>query len=290
MESVYTNFRLTFLYADRYSFSEKWSYPESRTPYCMFRYILSGAAKFIINGTEYRVQKDDVFYIPQGCTLECHAIENIEFISVRFVTPLELQGGNMLHELFGIPMLNPITDATVRGYFEQLYNNAISNNKIKNLRTNAYLSLIASELAERAAPSMPVDNGAKAVENMFTLHKIQQRVQRSAIRQDPRITVVIDYLVTHPQETLTTQQLCQMAEMSESSLRRLFKIQTGKAPVDFMKELRMMNAARRLLKSDERISDISYSVGYETPNYFARCFKETFGISPQEYRKRSRSL
>ncbi len=137
---------------------------------------------------------------------------------------------------------------------------------------------------------MPVDNGAKAVENMFTLHKIQQRVQRSAIRQDPRITVVIDYLVTHPQETLTTQQLCQMAEMSESSLRRLFKIQTGKAPVDFMKELRMMNAARRLLKSDERISDISYSVGYETPNYFARCFKETFGISPQEYRKRSRSL
>ena len=57
-----------------------------------------------------------------------------------------------------------------------------------------------------------------------------------------------------------------------------------------MRSRAMMNAARRLLKSDERISDISYSVGYETPNYFARCFKETFGISPQEYRKRSRSL
>ncbi|MEG0126989.1 MAG: helix-turn-helix domain-containing protein [Clostridia bacterium] len=51
-----------------------------------------------------------------------------------------------------------------------------------------------------------------------------------------------------------------------------------------------MNAARRLLKGEERISDIAYGVGYEQPNYFSRCFKEIFGLSPQEYRRRSRLL
>lgn len=288
MEPIDSYFRLTFLYVDKYSFSEKWTYPESMTPYCMYRCILSGQAIFIINGRSYRVQAGDVFYIPHGCTLECHAVEQIEFISVRFAVPLQLQGANLLNELYGIPMLNPRMDPPMRDYFEQLYLCAVGTSRTKMFRIDAYLGLITATLAERASGS--VIEGDDEADAPFELSAIQRRAQRSSIRQDPRITVVVDYLVTHPKETLNTKQLCEMAQMSESTLRRLFKTQTGKAPVDFIKELRMMNAARRLLKGEERISDIAYSVGYDTPNYFTRCFKETFGISPQEYRKRSRTL
>ncbi|MEG0270418.1 MAG: helix-turn-helix domain-containing protein [Clostridia bacterium] len=290
MDTLLSNFRLTFLYVDQYTFSEKWSYPESITPYCMYRYIVSGSALFMINGQSYRVQKDDVFYIPNGSTLECHAIESIQFISVRFVAPMELQGSNILHELFGIPMLNPIMDTQMKGYFEELYRSAIGTSKAKLLRINACLEWITALLAERASGAAQAHDDPLRQEHMFELPEIQRRVHRSLIKQDPRITVVVDYLVTHPKEMPTTEQLCQMINVSQSTLRRLFKAQTGKSPVDFMMELRMMNAARRLLKGDERISDIAYGVGYEQPNYFSRCFKEIFGISPQEYRRRSRLL
>jgi AraC-like DNA-binding protein len=47
----------------------------------------------------------------------------------------------------------------------------------------------------------------------------------------------------------------------------------------------MVTAARMLLVSDERISSIAYTLGFDDPNYFARKFKERFGVSPQIYRQ-----
>ena len=46
-----------------------------------------------------------------------------------------------------------------------------------------------------------------------------------------------------------------------------------------------MVAARRLLVTDARLSDIAYEVGFEDPNYFSRMFRRNFGASPQEYRR-----
>ena len=113
----------------------------------------------------------------------------------------------------------------------------------------------------------------------------RQESLTSQIKQDPRVKVVVSYIVTHPAEKFDTQRLSEMANMSPSSLRRLFKQTTGKSPGDFIKEIRMMTAARMLLVSDERISTIAYTVGFDDPNYFARKFKERFGVSPQVYRK-----
>lgn len=79
-----------------------------------------------------------------------------------------------------------------------------------------------------------------------------------------------------------------MADMSQSSLRRLFKEHTGKSSQDFVKDLRMMTAARQLLTSDKRVSAIAYKIGYDDFNYFSRTFKAVFGLSPQEYRRVSR--
>lgn len=67
------------------------------------------------------------------------------------------------------------------------------------------------------------------------------------IKQDPRHQVVVDYFIAHPTEPFDTKFLSDMAQMSPSSLRRHFKEHTGKSPGDFVKELRMVTAARRLL-------------------------------------------
>ena len=77
--------------------------------------------------------------------------------------------------------------------------------------------------------------------------------------------------------------------MSPSSFRRHFKEHTGKTPGNFLKELRVMVAARRLLVTDDRISDIAYELGFDDQNYFSRMFKSLFGVSPSQYRKTARS-
>ena len=98
----------------------------------------------------------------------------------------------------------------------------------------------------------------------------------------------MDYLVAHPAEPFDSEFLARMADMSPSSLRRLFKEHTGKSPGAFVKDLRMPTAARRLLVTNQRISAIAYELGFDDPNYFARIFKSVFGVSPQEYRAASR--
>ncbi len=90
-QSLYTSMRFNFLYVDRYVFRRGWAYPNSYVPYCMLRYILKGRAEFIISGQKYIVEENQVCYIPEGCHLECHALEDeFSFISIRFATTVQL--------------------------------------------------------------------------------------------------------------------------------------------------------------------------------------------------------
>lgn len=53
----------------------------------------------------------------------------------------------------------------------------------------------------------------------------------------------------------------------------LFYEQTGKNPLEYLNELRVVSAARKLLISGDNISDIAYSLGFHDVNYFIRVFK-----------------
>jgi signal transduction histidine kinase/ligand-binding sensor domain-containing protein/DNA-binding response OmpR family regulator len=61
---------------------------------------------------------------------------------------------------------------------------------------------------------------------------------------------------------------------------------TGQTPNDFIITVKMKKAAELLNNHPEyNISDITYMLGFSSPKYFAKCFKEQFGVSPSAYRK-----
>ena len=101
------------------------------------------------------------------------------------------------------------------------------------------------------------------------------------INRDPRIQIVVDYLTPHLNEQFTIQSLSEMAQVSQTSFRRLFKAHTGKSPSDYIRELRMTSAARMLLTSNREVAEIGYRVGFSDANYFSRTFRQVFGVSPQ---------
>lgn len=76
-----------------------------------------------------------------------------------------------------------------------------------------------------------------------------------------------------------------MCDVSESTLRRLFKTYMGKSIYEFTKDTKMLYAAHLLTTTNISISEIGYQLGYESPSYFTKTFRDVFGISPQEYRK-----
>ncbi len=61
---------------------------------------------------------------------------------------------------------------------------------------------------------------------------------------------------------------------------------TGLTPNQFIMNIRLKKAAELLTGHQEmNISDVAYSVGFTSPYYFSRCFKELFGVTPGEYKK-----
>ncbi len=287
MNTALSALRINFLYVDRYSFGRTWTYPTSHIPYCMLRYIITGTAEFVINGDAFPVRANEIIYVPEGCSLSCQAREdNFTFISIRFHVSVRLASADILGDYFGIQRVTACDDPNVFQYFAEVLKSAQMNSQSKIFRIRGNLELIIAYLAEKT--NRAEFDEKQITDASYSIESIRRRVSESASKQDSRIQAVVDYLVANPSLNLDTARLCELANMSHTSLRRSFKAHTGKTLNDFIKDLRMMTAARRILVTEERIAAIAYQLGFADPNYFARKFREVFGVSPQQYRKTAR--
>ena len=73
--------------------------------------------------------------------------------------------------------------------------------------------------------------------------------------------------------------------ISKSTLTRKTKGLIGTTPNDYIRMKRLNIAAEMLARGNHRINEICYSVGFNTPSYFTKCFKRQFGVQPAEYMK-----
>ena len=76
--------------------------------------------------------------------------------------------------------------------------------------------------------------------------------------------------------------------MKRTEFFRIVKECTGLTPGEVIRQQRMNKAAELLEEDKERISDIAFMVGIDNPIYFSKLFKDEFGVTPSEYRKRRR--
>lgn len=102
------------------------------------------------------------------------------------------------------------------------------------------------------------------------------------ISKDERITTVIHYIETHYNEEITVESLCELAQYSPAHLTRKFKRETGLAPINYLRIYRLENAYKLLKNSKQNISEIARQCGFADANYFTRCFKSHFGLSPTQ--------
>jgi DNA-binding response OmpR family regulator len=73
--------------------------------------------------------------------------------------------------------------------------------------------------------------------------------------------------------------------LSHMQLFRKLKALTDQAPGDFIRTIRLKRAAQLMQKKFGNIAEITYEVGFNNLSYFAKCFRDMFGMSPSEYMK-----
>lgn len=103
--------------------------------------------------------------------------------------------------------------------------------------------------------------------------------------RDPRLQRALDYTSLHPQAKAT--DICANAGLSERTLRRRVKSETGLTWEGYRQRQRLLSAVKQLGESSEPISAIAANCGFESPSAFAKAFRNALGMSPSEYRSRT---
>lgn len=92
---------------------------------------------------------------------------------------------------------------------------------------------------------------------------------------------ILDAHLTDPE--FNAALFSKKAAMSRMQLHRKLLTYTGLSTSAFIRSQRLKQALQLLKTSDANINEVAYAVGFNTPSYFMKCFKETFKKTPSEY-------
>ncbi|NOU59675.1 two-component regulator propeller domain-containing protein [Marinifilum caeruleilacunae] len=74
-------------------------------------------------------------------------------------------------------------------------------------------------------------------------------------------------------------------QMSKSNFYRKLKKFTDLSPNELIRFVRLRKSAHLLIEAKQSVNEIAYEVGFNSPSYFTRCFKQQFGVAPSEYKE-----
>ena len=96
-----------------------------------------------------------------------------------------------------------------------------------------------------------------------------------------RILKAIHYLRERFAKSVRIGELAAVAQLSPSSFHRQFKVVTAMTPLQYQKQLRLIEARRLMTAGAANVEDAAFRVGYESPSQFTREYGRMFGMSPR---------
>ncbi len=82
-------------------------------------------------------------------------------------------------------------------------------------------------------------------------------------------------------EAVRIEELAEVARMSPSAFHRQFKSITSMTPLQYQKQLRLLEARRLMVADEANVETAAFRVGYESPSQFSREYSRMFGLSPR---------
>lgn len=95
----------------------------------------------------------------------------------------------------------------------------------------------------------------------------------------------LTYIEEHLSEEISTEELANTVGLSPFYFQRLFKRLINKPVHEYVKLCRLAKVIENLESTEQRILDIALDYGFSSHANFTRAFKETYGITPENYRR-----
>ncbi|MGP3919114.1 helix-turn-helix domain-containing protein [Nonomuraea sp. 10N515B] len=129
-----------------------------------------------------------------------------------------------------------------------------------------------------------------AVEEALVLATASARPEgaRQSEEGDERVRRVLAIIAAEPGAPHSVASLARGVALSPSRLAHLFTAQTGRTPMQAVRQARVRHAAGLLEVTDLDVGQVAAASGFVSPFHFSRAFKREYGLPPRDYRARLR--
>ncbi len=245
--------------------------PAKRNHY-LFHYILSGKGTLFADGKNgitktYNVKSFEGFMIFPGQTNTYIADSEIpwEYIWIEF-DGLKVR---TLLEAAGFSPDTPIYHAKYKNLREQMAHEMMyikDNRNMPNLHIIGHLYLFIDYLI-RSSSNIQYSTGNNI--------------------QDGYVQIAIKFIEENFQNNISVEEIADQCKLNRTYFSKLFKKVTGKSPQEFLLSYRMIKANELLKLTDMAIGDVANAVGYENQFHFSRAFKNTYNMSPRDWKRQN---
>jgi AraC-like DNA-binding protein len=246
--------------------------------------ILGGHGKHQVGREIYDIGTGDVF-VMQGHMSHCYPeAKNLSLINLLYDTAsLRIPRS----DLGALPGYHALFEVEPRLRQTQRFHNRLK----LDIDQLAWLANLIAEMEAELRAKTPGSRFLATAHFMRIVGFLSRAYTRMPVEKERplnQVSKLLSHLDQHYAEPLTIGDLTAVARMSQSSLFRAFRQIMGRSPVDYLIRLRIDKAAQILRRETLRITDVSGAVGFSDSNYFSRQFHNVMGVSPREYRLRSR--
>lgn len=222
---------------------------------------------------------------------------------------LSYGAGDLLIVGHTMPVLSAVIDASPEAPYAAIFV-AIDHVVLQSLYNDIAGDTWPNTLPRGVEAGLADDALVQAMARLFELHRdpaeeqalgaarlreVYYRVLRSrhagALRdivktdsKSSRVAKAIAHVQQEFRSQIKAADLAEIAGMSVSVFYESFRQVTDSTPLQFQKDLRLLDAHNQLHRDRTKISEIAFSVGYESPAQFSREYTRKFGVTPRQER------
>ena len=243
-----------------------------------FVFIEKGTAEFLVGSSRYVLTEGTGIFINSQVIHRFEASESVIIPNIVFSPSLLSAEDSLIYRKY----IQPLLDSSVECL---IFSPEVPWQKevLKNL-----LLVFDVQDTESIGEIKTVELLLKIWETVYENANISESIPaaKATAHTQAQLQIMMQYIHKNYSEHITLADIAQTVSVSKSSALNIFNKYLRISPVSYLINYRLKRAAKLLASTDGSIYSIASNTGFENVGYFCRSFKEFFGVTPSEYRKK----
>lgn len=265
--------------------SADWQIDKVDRPYAVFWYVVSGEKTIFIDDVKYIVRAGDFVLFPSQTSFKILESETgMPMHHLEIAVEIKLGPFNLM-TLYDFPIITNLIGTAIETPLISLWRRlkAEWTPDIRTPFSPSYGELnfgLDQTIELLQFNALTLDWFIK----VFTL--LRPHADKLFPTFDPRLQQLFTFIDNHLNEKLSLKSLAEEVFLSESHLSLLFRQNVKMAPMEYVRNIRLLKVRKLLLTTNLSLKEISERIGFDDQSQLSRAFRRATGISPTEYRRK----